>query len=281
VRINFVRELRFGEDIGKLRVAGNPVELMDTILLTMTDKVEASLDVPSLAREFAILGNLDGGFIVNHEDGRYGWEMLRRITPLLGAKVQHIVEKPSVVGGSHCGVTCGHIFGLRRRHSDGSRHGRICFDEIAVVENHVSEGGAASVRAILPTGVRENGEIGIWDAMMKAYVVDGIGGTIGIELKSVVGAAAKVANEPGESSKINFPRGDACFCMFADSKKDISPCAVVKVEKNTHSGAEGEASLFFLFNKIKIRSGDRAIVFAESVVGRKRVLRSGNSEFGS
>jgi hypothetical protein len=29
------------------------------------------------------------------------------------------------------------------------------------VENHVADGGAASVRTILPTGVGENGEIGI------------------------------------------------------------------------------------------------------------------------
>jgi hypothetical protein len=112
MRINLARELHFGKDIGKLRVAGNPVDMMDTVLLTMTDKVKASFDLLSLAREFAILGNLDGGFIVNHEDGRFGWETLRRFTPLFGAKVQHIVEKPSDVGGSHCGGTYGHIFGL-------------------------------------------------------------------------------------------------------------------------------------------------------------------------
>jgi hypothetical protein len=58
------------------------------------------------------------------------------------------------------------------------------------VENHVADGGAASVRTILPTGIRENGEIGIWDAMVKADVVDGVGGTIGIEFMSVLGAAA-------------------------------------------------------------------------------------------
>ncbi len=50
VRINFARELHFCENIGKLRVAGNPVELMDTVLLTLTDKVEALFDVASLAR---------------------------------------------------------------------------------------------------------------------------------------------------------------------------------------------------------------------------------------
>jgi hypothetical protein len=101
VRINFARELRFDDNIGKLRVAGNPVEFMDTVLLTLTDKVEALFDVASLAREFSILGNLDSGFIVNHEDGRDGWETLRRFKPLFGAKVEHIVEKHLDVGSSH------------------------------------------------------------------------------------------------------------------------------------------------------------------------------------
>jgi hypothetical protein len=68
------------------------VELMDTILLTLTDKVKALFDVLSLVSEFAILGNLDCGFIVNHEDGRYTWEILRRFAPLFCAKVEHIVE---------------------------------------------------------------------------------------------------------------------------------------------------------------------------------------------
>jgi hypothetical protein len=129
----------------------------------------------------------------------------------------------------------------------------------------------------LPTGVGENGEIGIWDAMVKADVVDGVGGTIGIEFKSVVGAVAKVANEPGESSEVKYFRGDACFCKFADSKKDICPCVVGKVKKSTHGGAEGEV-LLFLFDKSKIRSCDWVIVLAESIVRRKGsiVLR----EFG-
>jgi hypothetical protein len=90
------------------------------------------------------------------------------------------------------------------------------------VENHVADGEAASVMAILPAGIGENSEIGIWDAMVKAYVVDGIGGTIGIEFKSVVGAAAKVANEPGESSEINYSMGDASFGKFADSKRVLA-----------------------------------------------------------
>jgi len=248
VKINLARELHFCENIGKLRVAGNPVELTDTVLLTLTDEVEASFDVSSLAHEFALLGNLDSGFIVNHEDGRDGWETLRRFTPLFGAKVEHIIEKHLDVGSSHCGRTCGHIFGFRHRHSNGGRHGRICFNESALVENHVAKGGVASVRVIFPIGVGENGEIGIWDAMVNADVVDGVGGTIGIEFKSAVGAAAKVANEPGESLEANYPRGSACFCKFADSKKDISPCVVGKVKKSTHGRVEGEATLF-LFDK--------------------------------
>jgi hypothetical protein len=33
------------------------------------------------------------------------------------------------------------------------RHGSIFFDEDAILEDHVSNGRAASVRAVLPTGV--------------------------------------------------------------------------------------------------------------------------------
>ena len=45
----------FGEDIGKLRVAGNPVELMGTVLLTLTDKVEALFNVLSLLASLPFL----------------------------------------------------------------------------------------------------------------------------------------------------------------------------------------------------------------------------------
>ena len=48
------------------------MKLMDNILLTLTDKKEVEFDVSSLACEFAILGNLVGGFIFDHEDGRNG-----------------------------------------------------------------------------------------------------------------------------------------------------------------------------------------------------------------
>ena len=162
-----------------------------------------------------------------------------------------------------CGGTCGHIFGFRSRLCDGCRQGRICFDEGIVVEDHVKDGGAASVRAILPTGIGENGEISTWDAMVKADVVVEIGGTVGIEFRSLVGAARKVAHEPGESSVIDYPRGDASFCKFADSKENVSLCVVAKVEKSTHGGGEREA-YFFCSTRLRSECGDWAIVFAES-----------------
>jgi hypothetical protein len=73
VGINFAKELHFGDNIGKLRVAGNPVKLMDTILLTLMDKMEALFDVSCFVCEFAILGNMDLGFIVNDDNSGDGW----------------------------------------------------------------------------------------------------------------------------------------------------------------------------------------------------------------
>ena len=76
VRIDFAGVLSFGEDIGKLRVTGNPMKLVNAVLLALTDEVETAFDVSRLASEFSVLCDLDGGFIVNHEDGRYGWKTL-------------------------------------------------------------------------------------------------------------------------------------------------------------------------------------------------------------
>jgi hypothetical protein len=42
------------------------MKLMYTVLLALADKMEAAFNVVCLAGEFAILGNLDCGFIVNH-----------------------------------------------------------------------------------------------------------------------------------------------------------------------------------------------------------------------
>ena len=76
VRINFAGVLSLGEDIGKLGVTGNPMKLVNAVLLALTDEVETAFNVSRLASEFSVLGDLDGGFIVNHEDGRYGWKTL-------------------------------------------------------------------------------------------------------------------------------------------------------------------------------------------------------------
>lgn len=76
VRIDFAGVLSLGEDIGKLRVTGNPMKLVNTVLLALTDEVETTFNVSRLASEFSILCDLDGGFIVNHEDGRYGRKTL-------------------------------------------------------------------------------------------------------------------------------------------------------------------------------------------------------------
>jgi len=76
VRINFAGVLSLGEDIGKLRVTGNPMKLVNAVLLALTDEMETAFDVSRLASEFSILCDLDGGFIVNHEDGRYGRKTL-------------------------------------------------------------------------------------------------------------------------------------------------------------------------------------------------------------
>ena len=66
VRINFAGVLSLGEDIGKLGVTGNPMKLVDAVLLALTDEVETAFDVSRLASEFSVLCDLDGGFIVNH-----------------------------------------------------------------------------------------------------------------------------------------------------------------------------------------------------------------------
>ena len=76
VRINFAGVLSLGEDVGKLGVTGNPMKLVNAVLLALTDEVETAFDVSRLASEFSVLSDLDSGFIVNHEDGRYGWKTL-------------------------------------------------------------------------------------------------------------------------------------------------------------------------------------------------------------
>jgi hypothetical protein len=147
------------------------------------------------------------------------------------------------------------------------------------VENHVFNGGVASDRAILPTGVGEDGEIGMGDAMVTTDTVDGSnGGTIRIEFKSIVGAAAKIANEanePGETLEINYSRGDVAMLMqVCRQQKGVSPhvSSLGKVKKSAHGGAEGKTSLF-LFNKGLFRSGDRQMSLMKVWSGGKGVRR--------
>ena len=58
-----------------------------------------------------------------------------------------------------------------------------------MVENNVSDGRMASVWAILPAGIRRYGEVGMWCAVLVAYVVDGIGIGFCKEFGSVVRAS--------------------------------------------------------------------------------------------
>ena len=103
--------------------------------------------------------------------------MLSRFTPLFGAKVEvHIVEKHSDVSGGHGGGASSQYIRLQMcRHGDRGWHGRLGFNESTIVKNHISNGGAASIGAVLPAGIGEYREIGIWNAIVKADFIDRIG----------------------------------------------------------------------------------------------------------
>ena len=92
VRINLGGWLCLGEHISKLRVAWDPMELVDTILLSLTYEVETTFDVSCLTGKFAILGDLDGSIVVDHKDGWSCRKALCRFTPLFCAKEHHVIE---------------------------------------------------------------------------------------------------------------------------------------------------------------------------------------------
>ncbi len=117
----------------------------------------------------------------------------------------------------------------------------------------------------MPAGVREYREIRIGNAVVEADLIDGVGGAIRVEFEGVVRTAAKVANEPGEGSKIDNARRDTSFCKFANSKEDVGTCVVGKVEEGAHSRAKREA-LLFLCDECNVRSGNWAIVLAEDII---------------
>ena len=68
VWVNLVCRLCLGENISKLVFAREPMELMGSILLSLSYKVETTFDVAGFAGQFAILGNLNCGIVVNHKD---------------------------------------------------------------------------------------------------------------------------------------------------------------------------------------------------------------------
>jgi hypothetical protein len=70
---------------------------------------------------------------------------------------------------------CGHVFGFRGSHSNWYGHGRVGFDQSAIVNDHISNCRAASVWAVLPAGIGKYGQIGVWYAVFAAYVIDRVG----------------------------------------------------------------------------------------------------------
>jgi hypothetical protein len=56
------------------------------------------------------------------------------------------------------------------------------------VKDHISDGRAASVWAILPAGVGKYGQVGVWYAVLAAYIVDRIGSSVWVELDGIVWA---------------------------------------------------------------------------------------------
>ena len=54
-----------------------------------------------------------------------------------------------------------------------------------IVENHVPNSGAASIGAVLPSGIGEFREIGIWNAIVKADFIDGIRSAVRIEFEGI------------------------------------------------------------------------------------------------
>jgi hypothetical protein len=54
--------------------------------------------------------------------------------------------------------------------------------------------------------------------MVAIDLIDLIGRSIRVEIKSVEGASSKITNEPDVGMAVNIARADTCFCNFANSK---------------------------------------------------------------
>jgi hypothetical protein len=59
---------------------------------------------------------------------------------------------------------------------------------VAIVEDHISDGRAASVWAIVPASIGEFGQVGMWYAVLVAYIVDRIGSGVWVELDGIAWA---------------------------------------------------------------------------------------------
>ena len=82
----------FGEDVSKLRFTRYPGSVVGVShLVGLGGQNENIVRCGVFLCEFAVLGNLNSYFIVNHKDGWDGWQTLSRFTPLLGAEVDHVV----------------------------------------------------------------------------------------------------------------------------------------------------------------------------------------------
>ena len=89
------------------------------------------------------------------------------------------------------------------------------------MKDHIANCRSASVWAILPAGIRKYCEVGVWDAVVAAEIIDEVRSAIRVEFDSIVRTASEIANEPDEGAEIDFTWTDTSFCKFADGKDDI------------------------------------------------------------
>ena len=68
-----------------------PMKLVGTILLTLSYEVKTAFNVPGLAGEFAVFGDLNGCFVIDHKNGWGCREALNRLLPLFGSKEHHVI----------------------------------------------------------------------------------------------------------------------------------------------------------------------------------------------
>ena len=145
VWVNLVCRLCLGENISKLVFARNPMELMRSILLSFLYKVETTLDVAGFACQFAILGNLNCGIVVNHKDStRRSRKTLDRLLPLFGTQEHLVIKEHSDVSCGHDCRACGHVFSFRGGHGNGCWHGGVCLNEGTIVKDRVTDSRATS-----------------------------------------------------------------------------------------------------------------------------------------